>query len=96
MKVAVIGDEDTVALFKLAGVGKCYRSEDKFNEIVNDGETAILILTYEFAEKLRNKIIQHRLMRDLPVIVEIPSKKKLEMEDTIKSLIVRAVGIEVE
>lgn len=96
MKIAVIGDEDTIAFFKLAGVTKCYTNEDKFNEIVNDGETAILLLTYEFAEKLKNKIIPHRLMKDLPIIVEIPSKRKMEMEDTIKSLIVRAVGIEVE
>ncbi|HEC88260.1 MAG TPA: V-type ATP synthase subunit F [Thermoplasmata archaeon] len=96
MKISLIGDEDTIALFKLAGISECYNNADKFDEIVNNEETAILLLTYEFAEKLRNKIIRHRLMKELPIIVEIPGKRKIERKDTIKSLIIRAVGIEVE
>lgn len=83
-------------MFKLAGISECYNNADKFDEIVNNEETAILLLTYEFAEKLRNKIIRHRLMKELPIIVEIPGKRKIERKDTIKSLIIRAVGIEVE
>jgi len=96
MKIAAIGDEDTLALLRLAGVEECYSNEEKFDELVNDGDVAILIMTYEFVRKLQNKIFQHRLMKDMPIIVEIPSKKEVEREDTIKRLIVRAVGVEVE
>ena len=96
MKIALIGDEDTIALFKLAGVSICHDNEEKFSEIVNDESVAILLITDEYAEKLRNKIIQHRLLKEMPIIVEIPGKKKMEREDTIKKLIVRAIGVEVE
>jgi|Deesub1362A_J573_1020465.scaffolds.fasta_scaffold02948_2 vacuolar-type H+-ATPase subunit F/Vma7 len=96
MKIALIGDEDTIALFKLAGVNICYNSEEKFNEAINDESIAILLITDEYAEKLRNKIIQHRLMKEMPIIIEIPGKRKMEREDTIKKLIVRAIGVEVE
>ncbi len=96
MKIALIGDEDTIALFKLAGVNICYGNEEKFSEIVNDESIAILLITDEYAEKLRNKIIQHRLLKEMPIIIEIPGKKKMEREDTIKKLIVRAIGVEVE
>ena len=52
----------------------------------------ILISTIK---KLKNKIVYHRLVKNLPIIVELPEKEE-EWEDTIKRLIVRAVGVEVE
>lgn len=96
MKMALIGDEDTIALFKLAGILRCSSNYEDFEKFVNDGEIAILLITYDYAEKIKEKIIQHRLLKNFPFIIEIPSKKKIEREDTIKKLIVRAVGVEIE
>lgn len=96
MRIAVIGDEDTTTLLKLAGVVKCYNNREDFDSIVNDEEIAILLITHEFARDLKEKIIRHRLLKNKPIIVEIPSKKKIEGVDTIKRLVVRAVGVEIE
>ena len=96
MKTALLGDTDTIALFKLAGVNKSYSDAAKFQELVDDNSIAIILITDEFAEQLKDKIIYHRLAKELPIIIEIPGKRKMEREDTIKRLIMRAVGVEVE
>lgn len=95
MKIGIVGDEDTMAMFKFAGVAKCYGFEE-IEKALNDDELAILIITHEYAKKLKEKIFYHRLQKDLPIIVEIPSKHKEVVEDTIKKVIVRAVGVEID
>ncbi len=95
MKIAVIGDKDTIALFRMAGVKECYGEEEKFDEIVKRDDIAILVVSGKFCNRLRSKIVYHRLAKNLPIIVELPEKKE-EWEDTIRKLIVRAVGVEVE
>ncbi len=101
MKVAVIGDEDTAALFKFAGAGKVIvvdgDIEKKFDEVVEDSEVAIVIITERMADKIARKIEKVKLQRELPVIVEIPDKKgKMEgREDSVEKLVKRAVGVEV-
>ncbi len=95
MKIAVIGNEEMLTLFRMAGVKECYDEEEKFDEIVKRDDIAILVVAGKFCKKLKNKIIYHRLVKNLPIIVEIPEKGE-EWEDTIRKLIVRAVGVEVE
>jgi len=101
MKIAVIGDEDTAALFKFAGAGKIIVGDEdiekKFDEVVEDGEVAILIITERMADKIARKIEKIKLQRELPIIVEIPDKRgKVEgREDSVEKLIKRAVGVEV-
>jgi len=101
MKIAVIGDEDTAALFKFAGAGRIIVAdediEEKFDEIVEDSEVAIIIITERMADKIAKKIEKVKLQRELPIIVEIPDKKgKVEgREDSVEKLIKRAVGVEV-
>jgi len=96
MKAAVIGDADTIALFRMAGVTRCSDTVESFHEMVNGEDIALLLITDEYAEQLKSKIVYHRLVKHLPIIIEIPGKKEMEREDTIKRLIVRAVGVEVE
>jgi len=96
MKIGGIGTIDTITLLRLAGVKYCAVAEDvstQFDEIAKDVD--ILIIDYETAEKIRDKILYFRLMHDKPVIVEIPGKKGKEMEDTIRKIIVRAVGVDI-
>ncbi|MEA2053791.1 MAG: V-type ATP synthase subunit F [Candidatus Thermoplasmatota archaeon] len=101
MRMAVIGDEDTVALFKFAGVGKTIVAnedvEKKFDELVADEETAVIIITERIADKLMKKITKIKLQRELPIIVEIPDKKgKIEgRENSVEKIIRRAVGVEI-
>jgi len=71
--------------------------EKKFDEVVEDSEVAIVIITERMADKIAKKIEKVKLQRELPVIVEIPDKKgKMEgREDSVEKLVKRAVGVEV-
>lgn len=96
MKTALIGDKDIIALFAMVGISKCSDDIMQFDELVNDESLALLLITDEYAEQVKAKIIQHRLIKNLPIIIEIPGKIKIEREETIQKLIIRAVGVEVE
>lgn len=100
MKIAAIGDPDTVALFKLAGVSRAVVADDpaaQFDELVAADDIGVIIMTERIADSIMKKITQVRLQRELPVIVEVPDKrgKMEEREDSIDTLIRRAVGVEI-
>ena len=94
-----IGDQDTVAGFKLAGVNGFIPAGyedaiDAFNKVLADYSIMILLLTEEVAFSLSNQIIEHRLSGKNPMIVEIPDGlsgdfKGGSLMDSIK----KAIGI---
>lgn len=101
MKIAVIGDADTVALFKLAGVGRTLVADDdvaaQFDSLVATEDVGVIIVTEPIAQSIRKRIIQIKLQKELPIIVEVPDKqgKMEEWEDSVDQLIRRAVGVEI-
>lgn len=101
MKIAVLGDEDTVTLFRFLGAESYVANENfkkNFQNIVSREDIAVLIVTEKVADTLMDEITYIKLQKDLPIIVEIPDKKgKIkEREDSIGRLIKRAVGVEIE
>lgn len=101
MKMAVIGDEDTVTLLTFAGVSQgVVAGEDvatQLDELVENPEVGVIIMTERIADMLLDKITKIKLQRELPIIVEIPDKrgKEEEREDSLDILIRRAVGVEI-
>jgi len=101
MKMAVIGDEDTVALFTFAGVGRGVVAGGEvaaqLDELVEDPDIGVIIITERIADTLLDKITKIKLQRELPIIVEIPDKRgrEEEREDSLDALIRRAVGVEI-
>eukprot|EP00388_Colpodella_angusta_P019683 GDKJ01049225.1.p1 GENE.GDKJ01049225.1~~GDKJ01049225.1.p1 ORF type:complete len:122 (-),score=26.47 GDKJ01049225.1:229-594(-) len=90
MKVAIIGDDDTVTGFLLTGCGARRDQESNFF-IVNSKTTAreieeaflnfshrsdigIIIIVQSIADEIRSMIDSHD--RVIPTVVEIPSKDK--------------------
>jgi V-type H+-transporting ATPase subunit F len=89
LKVALIGDEDTVAGFCLAGVGlkdvcnflvvdtetKTKEIEDAFNSFVTRKDIGVVILNQHVAEMIRHEIKLYQQKGEIiPTILEIPSK----------------------
>ena len=96
MKIGCIGSEEMVTLMKLAGVTMCEIAENlekQFEEMIE--KVDLLIIEESFADKIKDKILYFRLLHDKPIIIEIPGKKKMEREDTIRNIIRRAVGVDV-
>jgi len=102
-KVAVIGDEDTVVGFRLAGILKGEVATDSASarralvELSREPDISLIIITERLAEQIRD-IIEELSTRPYPVIVEIPDKKgKLEgMVSPLRKLVKQAIGVELE
>jgi V/A-type H+-transporting ATPase subunit F len=107
--VAVIGDPDTAAGFRLAGVKEVYEygseEEEDIARVLDNlahEEVAIILINERFAANTRTKEkireINAKKKTVVPIILEIPDKKgPMEKElDEIGRLIQRAVGVAVQ
>jgi len=102
-KVAVIGDEDTVVGFRLAGVLKAEVAVDGASarralvEFSRDSDISLIIITERLAEQVRD-VIEELSTRPYPVIVEIPDKRgRLEGRvSPLRKLVKQAIGVELE
>ncbi len=99
--IACVADEDTVLGLKLAGIQKATivndpsQARQEIIKFAEDEEIAVLIISEEIAAK-NEELINSLLEKPFPIIIEIPgSKGRVEKEhDTLKELVKRAVGIE--
>ncbi|MDI6811449.1 MAG: V-type ATP synthase subunit F [archaeon] len=107
--IAIIGDPDTAAGFRLGGVKEVYEYSPEGGEDVArvldklaKGEVAIIIVNERLAAdaRTREKIreINAKKKGVIPIIIEVPDKEgpmKKEI-DEIGQLIKRAVGVAVK
>ena len=100
MRLQVIGDEDTVVGFRMAGVeGTIVESEEEAREALDEaeGEDEVLIISDQVAEWLREEIDQIRYGAELPLIVEAPGPEgPTDATPSLFRLIREAVGIKFE
>ena len=101
MKYSVIGDEDTVLGFGIVGVlGKVATNEEEtrraFQELLEDQEVSIIIITERLADKIRTLVDQYLLTQSFPLIVEIPDRQgRLPGRPGIKEMVNAAIGIKI-
>ena len=95
-------DSDTAVGLRLGGVHEVHvpkagNALDIWNQISNQDEIGIILITEIFAEELDKYLKDFRISNNLPIIVEIPDKKgrKKDHVDFVSHLIKKAVGIEV-
>ena len=89
--VAVIGDEDTVTGFLLAGIGqrdvsgtnfftvsnktKVSEIEENFKRIALRSDIAIILINQHVANMIRHLVTEQAEASTIPTILEIPSKE---------------------
>jgi len=101
MKFYVIGDEDTVLGFSLAGIeGTVVTSKDEAKEALkkafNIEAMGIIIITERIAQTIRQQVDQHILKKSFPLIIEIPDRfGPIEGKGDIKDMVSKAVGISI-
>lgn len=105
MKIGIITmDEDTANCFRLAGLEHSYyvknieEARNCIYKLLRLKEFAIIILTDEIADKIREIIIQTTEEYNYPIIVTIPSLSgpyKLSF-DLVAELIKSKIGIELK
>ena len=101
MEVVVIGEQNTITGFSLAGVKRTYlpdEGKENLKDILSEDGLGVLILTERFAEDNRKAIEVHQSSKRVtPIIVEVPDVTgPIEREvDPIRELIRRAIGADV-
>jgi V/A-type H+-transporting ATPase subunit F len=101
MEVVVIGEQNTITGFSLAGVKRTYlpdEGKENLKDILSEDGLGVLILTERFAEDNRKDIEGHQSSKRVtPIIVEVPDVTgPIEREvDPIRELIRRAIGADV-
>ncbi len=89
--------------FKLGGIANSYEAYDQataeaaLKSVLDDKETGIVIITSGVKKLVKDRKLQEAISSSiLPLFVEIPEEKEpVEEEDTLRSLIMRAIGIDI-
>jgi V/A-type H+/Na+-transporting ATPase subunit F len=98
-KIAFIGDADSVLGFRALGVitvipANANEAREKFAELVKDG-TSIIMITEDMIDDLQEQI-DETVHLAIPSVVVLPGITGTQKrgEDTIRELIIRAVGVD--
>ena len=99
MRYFIIGDEDTVLGFQLAGVegiavGSAEEGERAFDAALENHDFGIVIITERIAELIRERVDRFIFTQAFPLILEIPDRNgKLEGKPNLRQMVNRAIGI---
>lgn len=98
-RIAFLGDTDSVLGFRALGVetvvpGSPEDARDEFRRLVKQ-ETSVIMITEDLLDILQEQI-DETMNRAVPAVVVLPGivGTRQRGEDTIRELIIRAVGID--
>lgn len=102
-KIVMIGNRLMSLGFKLGGIASSYEAYDQataeaaLKSVLDDKETGIVIITSGVKKLVKDRKLQEAISSSiLPLFVEIPEEKEpVEEEDTLRILIMRAIGIDI-
>ncbi len=99
MRYFVLGDEDTVLGFGMAGVsgaavGSARDAESALGEAIADKSIGIIIITERVADMVRPTVDKFIFTRQFPLIVEIPDRRGVVAgRPGVREMINAAIGI---
>jgi len=99
-EIVVLGDEETVIGFKLAGVRRAVvanesNADEKFNELVADSKVGLIILSEDTRKLFSQKTLKVIETLAKPVVLTIPGKTtKPTGVNPIALMIKKAIGVD--
>jgi V/A-type H+-transporting ATPase subunit F len=102
MKYFIIGDEDSVLGFSMAGVdgiavADALSADKAFSEALSDKENGIILITERIAELIRDKVDRYIFTVKFPLIVEIPDRfGSVEGRGDLRKMVNEAIGIKLQ
>ena len=95
MELAVVGRDDFVLGFRLAGVRKCYSVEPealeaKVDAVVDDPSVGILVLSTEDLQRLSHATRRRLETAPRPVVIAIGAQE----EEDLRAKVKRAIGVD--
>ncbi len=101
-KIAVIGKKDLTIGFRLTGVTEYYDTEEspKAEQIIRDlmqrDDIGLIIIGAQLVRGMKDRKILNAIDSSiLPVFMEIPGYNEEKVPDTLRRLIIRAIGIDI-
>ena len=106
--MSIIGDEETVTGFLLAGIGERnensknffiitkeekFQIEEMFHSLVNRGDIGIILICQHIADIIREEIDKH--VDIVPTVLEIPSKNvpyQVEKDSLMQKAMIQLYG----
>ncbi len=100
-RLLVIGDENAVFGFALLGVeGRTVRTAEEARQALHEAlarpEVAIVLLTEDWADALRDEVERLKATTLHPLIVEVPASRPGVERPTLRQLVQRALGVRIE
>ncbi|MDC7127394.1 MAG: V-type ATP synthase subunit F [Spirochaetales bacterium] len=99
MNYFIIGNEDTVLGFELAGVSGISvetpeEADNAFSKALEDKNNGIIIITESAADMIRARVEKLLFTSSFPLIVEIPGSGDLQTgRKDLRTLVNEAIGI---
>lgn len=103
LRVAYIGNSTLSLGFKIAGVTEAHsvndspEAETKLRSIMERGDVGIVIITSSARKLVKDRKLSEAISSSImPIIIEIPElNENITEEDTLRQLILRAIGIDI-
>ncbi|MDE1871152.1 MAG: V-type ATP synthase subunit F [Candidatus Micrarchaeota archaeon] len=101
-KIVVVGNTQLALGFKLSGVAETYsvknavESERVLRELMQRDDIGIIITTSGVLGDIRDRKLSNAVSESaLPMVIEVPSYREEGQPDTLRKLIMRAIGIDI-
>jgi V/A-type H+/Na+-transporting ATPase subunit F len=98
MRIFVIGNQDAVLGFSLAGVDgqivtDAQQAREALEAALTDRTIGLLLITSDAAAYARERVDALKVNSFAPLVVEVPGAKAEEQPPSLRDLVQRAVGI---
>lgn len=100
-RIAVVGNTQMSVGFKLAGIAEAYsesgaRAEQRMRELIQRDDVGMIITTSSVLRAIRDRKLSERIEDSaMPMVVEVPDYREEGQPDTLRRLIMRAIGIDI-
>jgi vacuolar-type H+-ATPase subunit F/Vma7 len=101
-KIAVVGNTQLALGFKLSGVAEAYDAssaqecENRMRELMQREDIGLIITTSKVLGSIRDRKLSEGIADSvLPMVIEVPDYKEEGQPDTLRRLIMRAIGIDI-
>ena len=100
--IVVIGSELLPTGMRLAGVKESYmvqsaeETEQLLLKLFERNEVGIVVITEGLAKSIKDRRVRYRMENSLdPLVISVPGYNEKMEEDTLRRLILKAVGIDI-
>lgn len=101
-RIAMVGGEELALGFKLAGVHESIiaetaaEAEDKIRQLLQKDDIGIIVISSRLANGIKDRKLLNAIDTSLlPIFIEVPEYGDSHSPDTLRRLILRAIGIDI-